>query len=169
MNAFRFTKHRQRHMQDPTNARKIRRGAVLVVVLVCFTLCAFLFALVARHAMQARRGADKLLWTAQAHWVAEAALEKAAVRLAADANYPGETWTIPAAELSSKDGAVARIRVEKVANRPNRRLVQVEADYPDDPVHRARWTTQVEIDRPADPAKAAAEKPKDKKPTGEKP
>jgi len=130
----------------------------LIVILVCFTVAAAIFALVARQAIVARRAAEKQFWIAQAQWVAEASLERAAARLAADASYAGETWTIPAAELSGEDGAVARIRVEGVADRPNRRLVRVEADYPNAPVHRSRWATQVMIDRPAPPAKKDAQK-----------
>jgi hypothetical protein len=139
-------------------SRRGRRGAVLVVILVCFAVAAALFVLIARQTVLARRGAEKQLWTAQARWVAEAALERAAARLMADASYAGETWTIPAAELSGADSAVARIHVERVADRPNRRLVRVEADYPDAPVHRSRWKTQITVDRPAASAKKSAEK-----------
>jgi hypothetical protein len=135
-----------------------RRGAVLIVILVCFAVAATLFMLVAGQSVLVHRLSEKQLWTAQAQWVAEAASERAAARLIADANYNGETWTIPAAALSGADSAVARIHVERIADRPDRRLVRVEADYPDAPVHRSRWTTQITIDRPAATTKKAAEK-----------
>jgi hypothetical protein len=138
---------------------KRNRGTVLIVILVCFALAATLFVLIARQSISAHQVAETHVWTAQSQWIAEAALERAAARLTANANYAGETWTIPAVELSGRYGAVAKIHVEGVADRPERRLVRVEADYPDGPVHRSRWTTQVLIDRPAPPAKTNAEKP----------
>jgi Tfp pilus assembly protein PilX len=134
------------------------RGAVLVVVMVCFALAAVLFVLVARQAIFSHQIAETQVWTIQAQWVAEAALERAAARLAANADYAGETWRIPAAELWGNE-AVAKIDVEKVANHANRRLVRVEADYPVIPVHRSRWTAQVLIDRPEPAAKTDAKKP----------
>jgi hypothetical protein len=131
----------------------------LVVVLICFALAAAMFVLVARQAIFSHQIAETQVWTIQAQWVAEAALERTAARLAANADYAGETWDIPAAELSGDHDAVAKIRVEKVADHPNRRLVRVEADYPVAPVHRSRWTAQVVIDRPAPAAKPNADKP----------
>jgi hypothetical protein len=135
-------------LAKPAVARRRRRGAVLIVVLVCFAVAATLFAVIARQSIAIRDLGDRQLWTVQAQWIAEAAVERAAARLSANANYSGDTWTIPAAELSGRQGGVARIHVEAVAGRPDRRLVRVEADYPDDPVHRARWKTQITIDRP---------------------
>jgi hypothetical protein len=131
----------------------------LVVVLICFALAAAMFVLVARQAIFSHQIAETQVWTIQAQWVAEAALERTAARLAANADYAGETWDIPAAELSGDHDAVAKIHVEKVADHPNRRLVRVEADYPVAPVHRSRWATQVLIDRPAPAAKPNADKP----------
>jgi Tfp pilus assembly protein PilX len=157
MSASRSSKHRERRAGSP--ARDRHRGAVLIVVLVCFAVAAVLFVVLARQALAARRMVEKQLWGVQAQWVAEAAVERAAARLSADAKYSGETWTIPAAEFSGDSGAAASIRVEGVAGRPDRRLVRVEADYPDDPVHRVRWTTQAVVDRPAPPAAKKAEKP----------
>jgi hypothetical protein len=124
---------------------KHRRGAILIVILVCFFVAASMFALLARHSVAEHRAAETQLWTAQAQWIAEAAIDRAAARLAVDANYTGDTWTISAAELGGDDGAKARIHIEKIDGSPNLRTVRVEADYPDDPVHRARWTKQIAI------------------------
>jgi hypothetical protein len=161
MNTDRKIKQHECHAASPNtpqllsrgnsrNSRQHRRsGAVLIVVLVCFAVATVLFVLLARQAVAERHMAETRLWTLQAQWVAEAALERAAARLAAEPNYAGETWTIPAAEFVGTDGARATIQVETVADQPNRRLVRVEANYPDDPVHRAQFTKQVTIDRPA--------------------
>ena len=138
---------------------KQRRGAILVVILVCFVVAAAMFVMLGRQSVAQRREADTQLWAAQAQWIAEAALERAVARLSADAKYTGETWAISAAELGGKEGGQAKIHVEIVAGRPNRRLVRVEADYPDDPVHRSRWTKQIAIELKTPGAAKDAKKP----------
>lgn len=96
-----------------------------------------------RHATQANhRGL-------QALWLAEAGVERAAARLAADSKYAGETWIIPAKELAAGDGAVVRIEVETIAGRPQRRSVRVEADYADAPDFHFRQTKRIVVDRDA--------------------
>jgi len=136
-----------------------RRASVLVVIFVCFVVAAAMFVLLGRQSVAQRREAETQLWTAQAQWIAEAAVERAAARLTADAKYAGETWAIPAAEMGGKQGAQARIHVEHLAGRPDSRLVRVEADYPDDPVHRSRWTKQIAIDLKTPGAAKDAKKP----------
>ena len=124
--------------------KKSRRGAILVVILVCFIVAATIFSLLVKSAFSERRTMETHLWRTQAQWLAEAALERAAARLAADANYTGETWTIPAEELDG-DRGVARIHIEAIAERPGHRQVSIEADYPDDPQHRSRCSKQIEM------------------------
>ena len=137
-----------------------RRGAILVVILVCFVVAAAMFVTLGRQSVIQRREAETQLWTAQAQWIAEAALERAAARLAADANYSGETWTISAAELGGSDAAKARIHVEKIAGSSGLRMVRVEADYPDDPVHRSRWTKKLGMAVETPAADKNAKKPR---------
>jgi hypothetical protein len=136
-----------------------RRGSVLIVILVCFIIAAAMFVMLGRQAVAQRNAAEMRLWTVQAQWIAEAAVERAAARLKADAKYPGETWAIAAAEIGGKQDAKARIHVEPLAGRPESRLVRVEADYPDEPVHRARWTKQTTIDVKKPTTNEAVKKP----------
>jgi hypothetical protein len=121
----------------------LRRGAILVVILVCFVIAATLFVLLARSAISQRRAGETRYWSLQAQWLGEAALERAAARSAADDKYDGETWKIPAAELAGNQAGVVKIEVEKDTDHPGRRFVRVEAFYPDDPVHRSRWEKQI--------------------------
>ena len=139
--------------------RSRRRASVLLVILVCFVVASAMFLMLARQALAERRAAEVQLWAAQARWIAEAAVERAAARLGGDAKYAGETWKIPAAEIGGKEAALARIHVEPVAGRPDRRLLRIEADYPDDPVHRARSTKQITIDLKRTTAHQSAKKP----------
>ena len=84
----------------------------------------------------------------QAAWLAESALQRAAGRLAIDDTYTGETWTIPAEELTGTDGGLVVIEVAAVPNDPSRREVRVRADYPNHPQHRARQSRQTIVQLP---------------------
>jgi hypothetical protein len=147
-----------------TRARNAWRrcGVVLIVVLVCFALAAAYFLLVVQQSVGERKTIDASFSSLQAAWLAEAGVERAAARLAADAKYAGETWPIAASELAGeaagKDNAadaVVRIRVAAVEGKPNRRTVTVEADYPTDDVRRSRQTKQIIIDRESLAAESA--------------
>jgi hypothetical protein len=130
----------------PSGETAGRRGAILIIILVCFTLAAAMFVVLARLAATARNAAEQQHWSVQAQWLAEAGFERAAARLIGPPGYSGETWTIPPAQLSGRDGAVVKIRVEKIAGKTARRRVEVEASYPDDPVHRSRCTREIVLE-----------------------
>ena len=122
-----------------------RRGAVLVMVLVCMMVALVILTSLVKLAAAGRRMTDRQAWQVQASWLAESGLERAAWRLAADADYAGETWTLSADQMAAADAAVVRIEVETIPEQPNRRLVRVRADYPDHPQHRARQTKQAVV------------------------
>ena len=125
--------------------RRRRQGVVLVVVIVCVMVAAVVFTSIVKLAAAQRRMIDRQSWQMQATWLAESGLERAAWRLAADPNYPGETWTLPADQLAGTDGAVVKINVETIPELPNRRLVRIRADYPDHPQHRSRQSKQAVV------------------------
>ena len=137
-----------------------RRGAVMVMVLVCAMVALVIFASIVRLAAAGRRITDQQSRQVQATWLAESGLERAAWRLAADADYTGETWTISAEEFEVTDAtavkiavvkiavvkiAVVKIEVQTIPEQPNRRLVSIRADYPDHPQHRSRQSKQAVV------------------------
>ena len=121
------------------------RGFVMVAAIVCLSIAAALMVGVGRMAVASRGAAEARQWRAQACWLADSALDRAAARLRADAQYAGETWEPPAEAFGARGGA-ARIEVEPVAGRANARRVRIAADYPNDPKHRARKTLYAIID-----------------------
>jgi Tfp pilus assembly protein PilX len=139
--------------------RKHRRGVVLVVIMVCLAVAAALFVLVVQQVAAERRAIENGQRTLQAQWLAEAGIERAAARLIADPKYTGETWTIAAAELAAAEGAVVCIRVETVADRPERRSVRVEADYPAASERRCRQVKLIMMDRDAMTSRPRANTP----------
>jgi hypothetical protein len=82
----------------------------------------------------------------QANWLVESALDRAAARLAADADYAGETWRVAPQLLGGREAAVVKIEVERLPESPARRRICVRADYPEDTPHRVRQSKQFEIE-----------------------
>ncbi|MEN6448911.1 MAG: hypothetical protein ABFC96_00330 [Thermoguttaceae bacterium] len=117
-----------------------------MIILVCFALAAAMFVVLARLAFTARRAAETQQWAVQAQWLAEAGLDRAAARLQQQPDYSGETWRISASELAGKQAAVVKIRVDGIADLAPHRIY-VEADYPDDPVHRSRCTKEIVLEQ----------------------
>ena len=127
------------------------RGAVLMVVLVCLTLAAAIGGALLRAGI-ARRGQARMEERRlQAAWLAESGLERASMKLAEAPDYRGETWDIPASDLGGRDGGAVLIAIEAVEGRPDRRLVRVRADYPNDPARRARLSRKATIDLTPEP------------------
>jgi len=134
--------------------RRFRRGAVLIVVLACLAVTLLVMVSLLRLAAAERSQMQVGAWQAQARWLAESALERAAARLAADPKYNGETWSLAAEALGGRDGAAVKIEVETPTGQPARRLVRVQADYPDHPHLRVRQSRQLAVEIPK-----AGEKP----------
>ena len=124
-------------------------GAVLVVVLIGMAVATMIFLSVLKLIAVQRQSVELQTRQIQAGWLAESAVQRAAARLSADADYRGETWNISAQDIGGRDGATIAIRVDDVAGKPDRRTVHVEADYPDDPYQRARQAREVIVRIPS--------------------
>ncbi|MCX7428247.1 MAG: hypothetical protein NTW96_21790 [Planctomycetia bacterium] len=118
------------------------RGVALVIAIVCLAVASALLVSVARLSVARRSASRAQEWRAQAGWLADSAIERAAARLRGNPRYPGETWNVPADALGGSAGVV-RIEIQIPADRPETREVRVTADYPDDPEHRARESRRV--------------------------
>ncbi len=123
--------------------RKERRGAVIVIVMVCFVLAGAMFVSLARTAAVRRQADRRRQWAVQARWLAEAGLERAVARLRSDPAYSGERWTVAEEELSGRAGAAVRI---VVAAEGRRRRIKAVADFPDVPRRRCRCTRETVIE-----------------------
>jgi type II secretory pathway component PulK len=124
-----------------------------VVAIVCVVVASTMMIVMVRRALAEARLAALEVRQAQCRWLAESGLERAAARLAADPNYSGEVWKIPARAITGQSnetkqgaGGAVRIEVTALADQPNRRLVRVQADWPDDPQWRARHTKQATVE-----------------------
>jgi hypothetical protein len=122
-----------------------RRGAILIVAMVCVAIAAAAMVSLVQLAAGQRKLVRAEALRLQGSWLAESALDRAAWRLALDPKYSGETWNLPAAALGGADGATVTIQVEPVPNQSTHRLVRVRADYPEDPQDRVRLTKQAVV------------------------
>lgn len=126
-----------------------RRGAAIVFALVCLIMAAMMAGVLGRIAVMGWKSAQDEGRRTQAEWLVESGLERAAAQLAADRDYKGETWKIPAEAFGGRRGAAVRIEVKASPDDSRRRTVRVQADYPDDPVHRIRKSRQLTFEFPA--------------------
>ncbi len=135
-------------------ARRPPNGAVMVAVLVCVGLAGLMTLAIVRQAAVRRAEVELAGRALQAHWLAEAALERAAARLAEDPAFRTERWHLAAGTLGAADGAVVQIEVQPATGRADLRRIRIVADYPDDPLHRVRvskettWEIQPKTARP---------------------
>jgi hypothetical protein len=98
--------------QRPRQARRQRRSAtVLIVALVTLLVVSSLVLSMVKRAIDDRRQLRREHDLQQVELLVDAGLRRAAIRLDADADFEGETWDIPAAELKGHDDARVVIEV----------------------------------------------------------
>lgn len=123
--------------------KRERRGTILVAVLVGLLVISTLSIQLTRSTIlrqrQVRVGQNQL----QSLWVAQSAIGRAVSRIRSDPTYGGETWRIPADQVTGDKAAAVEIKISSVEDAPEKRRINVEAYYPDDDVKRV--TTQKTI------------------------
>ena len=113
-------------------------GARCVAVLVCMTIASVVVLNMLRTTIMEQRQLRTQRQHLQAERLAAAGLDRAVAQLQQSATYSGETWQIAAEELGGASAGSVTIRVEPINDRPQERTIAVQADYPDDPLHRVR-------------------------------
>lgn len=126
----------------------VQRGVVLAATLACLFLAILLSAGLAASAVSGHRRLEQQTRRHQALWLAESAAGRAAAQLRRDPSYPGETWSVPAADLGGLYAGKVVIQVVPDENDDVGRRVNIEADYPDDPLHRIRITKELTLPAP---------------------
>ncbi len=116
---------------------------VMIVLVVASMLVVSWFKTIAAGREQLRMAEDRL----KSEWLAEGALDRAAAKLREKSDYTGETWTISADELGGQDSASIEIHVAQVAGHPDRRTVEVEAEYPQNSLHSVRASKRIIVNR----------------------
>ncbi len=117
-----------------------RRGGGLIVAMVTLLVVTSMMGSVIRSLLVEMRQGRQEAAELQSHWLAEAAIERAAAQLRSNSDYSGETWTVdlsPVASSAASPSGIVEIHVERDGDGQPMR-VAVEARYPDDPRRRAK-------------------------------
>lgn len=109
-----------------------RQGAALLVTIACLVVIASLAVSLARSLVVGHRQSRLRCDQMQAFWLAESAVQRGVVRLAATPAYTGEDWQVEVRMGGGPVQARAAIRIEAVAGDPRRRRIVVEARCPAD-------------------------------------
>jgi hypothetical protein len=110
----------------PRQARRQRRSAaILIVALVTLLVVSSLVLSMVKRALDDRRQLRQEHHLQQVELLVDAGLRRAAIRLAADADFDGDTWDIPAAEL--KGHGDARVVIE-ITRAPVDKSIEEESD-----------------------------------------
>jgi hypothetical protein len=91
--------------------RPSRPAAILIVALVTLLVVSSLVLSMVKRSLDDRRQLRREHDLQQVELLVDAGLRRAAIRLAADADFDGETWDIPAAELNGHSDARVVIEV----------------------------------------------------------
>ncbi len=134
-----------RPSQIPAISSTRRRGAFLVVVMICLLVAGMLTGSLMQLVLLQDRQLKYEQARLQAAWLVEAGLDRAAGRLTREPAYAGESWEIDAARLGGADAGVVVIRVENEESETPQRTIVVEARFPAQGPHQARLTRQVTI------------------------
>jgi Tfp pilus assembly protein PilX len=135
-----------------------RRGAALIVALVTLLIIMLTAAALMRSIIVVHRQSRLNQHQLQADWLAEAAVRRAMVRLAAEPDYRGETWR-PQVSSDREEIGMAEIRVEPALASENMRppKITVLAHFPDHEWQRASASREISItQKPATSESAAA-------------
>lgn len=145
------------------NRKPYRRGGGLVVALVTLLVVTSLMGSLIRSLLVEMRQSRHEAADLQAHWLAEAALDRAATKLRSQTDYAGETWKVEFSPTANSGGStgLAEIHIEReAADQPT--SVSVEARYPDDTRRRAKaervWQIPVQKTRNSPASDARQEK-----------
>lgn len=122
-----------------------RRGAVMVVAVICLMLVTALLASALKSVTTGRKQVRQEQMRLQAVWLAEAGLERAAAQVAANADYAGETWKIAAADLDGIHTGRVVITVQPGGDAAEMRRVKVTATYPEATVRSAQITLSAKV------------------------
>ncbi|MCA9054102.1 MAG: hypothetical protein KDA75_09715 [Planctomycetaceae bacterium] len=112
--------------------RRPRRGAALIVVMICLLGIAMLAGSLLRLAVAQHRQARMQHRQLQAEWLAAAGIERALTRLSADQEWSSEAWTVPDELI----GTTARVSLTiESGSVSNRKIVSVATIGPETSGH----------------------------------
>ncbi len=131
--------------------RSPRRGAILVFAILALLIVSMLGASLLRTVSLSRWQLQREVLHTQADWLADSGVARAVARLRASADYTGETWAVPAEQLTGGRTASVRITVASKPDHPERTIIAATAEYPHGSPTALRITKRITATTPKPP------------------
>jgi hypothetical protein len=109
--------------------RRQRSGLMIVVALVCLLIVTSIICSMLQSALRARRQLHVERDRRQAELLLEAGADRAVSRLAADASFRGDTWTVPADAIIGQGDGRVMIEISR-SNDEDAWQLHAVAEYP---------------------------------------
>ena len=122
-----------------------RRGAIIVFAILALTVVSMLGAALLKTVSQSKQQLQREALHAQAVWLADSGAARAVARLRTSPDYAGETWTVPAEQLSAGRTASVRIVLAPEPDQPDRTIIAATAEYPHGSPTAIRITKRITI------------------------
>ena len=122
-----------------------RRGSTLIFAFVALLIVSMLGASLIRTVTLSRQQLQRETLHTQAVLLAESGAARAIARLNASSDYTGETWSVPAEQLTTGRTASVLIIVAPVAAHPEQALIAATAEYPQGSPTAIRITKRITV------------------------
>jgi type II secretory pathway component PulK len=130
-----------------SNTRK--RGSGLVIALVTLLVVTSIMGSIMHALLTELRQTRQTAIEVQAQWLADAGVERAAARLAANPSYERETWKVDLPDSSSvpESHGVVEVKIERGVSEKTAQII-VHANYPDESRRRVSAERIVSVSLP---------------------
>lgn len=128
---------------SPQDAQS-KTSAALICVVACLAVATLLLAGMLKRTLLTKQQIRTERHLRQAEWLVQAGAERAAFRLANDAEYTGELWSLAADAIVGADPGVVSISASRDST--DRASVRVVAEYPSGRIASIRRTREFLID-----------------------
>ncbi len=129
-----------------------RRGAIIVFAILALLVVSMLGAALLRTVSQTKQQLQREVLHTQANWLADAGAARAVAQWNASPDYTGETWAVPAEQLSAGRTASVRIAVSPEPDHPERTIIAATAEYPRGSPTAIRITKRITVTKPKEPS-----------------
>ncbi len=129
-----------------------RRGAILVFAILALLVVTMLGASLLKTVSFSRQQLQREVLHTQANWLADSGAARAVSQLRSSPDYTGETWAVPAEQLSGGRTASVRIAVVPEPDHPGRSVIAATAEYPHGSPTAIRVTKRITVTNPKPPS-----------------
>ena len=143
----RWTTHNAGDRPTP-ESEPARRGAILIFAFMALLVVTMLGASLIRTVTLSKQQLQREVLHTQAIWLADAGAARAIARLNAASDYTGETWSVPADQLTSGRTASVRITVVPQPDHAQQSLITATAEYPRGSPTAIRITKRITVTTP---------------------